>query len=410
MKKRVILAIRHWAQKQAVINTIFQRRLFFDKYELDIVYKHQLYERCIHEMQHSLPFKDLSCFRGYDAYRGGNATLRDHPGALLDSGFSRFEVGNQYVRASANSKQGSIYSDNGTFTSILEEQGADYSVYVQIRKFESEIRKNGLWKVVLEMVPEHEQCAVYLRKLWDSVYQHRSGKETPVALACLIYYIVRITLKRMKTVQANQNDMNVNNGRKQHQHLLKDEHFTNFSMEFHATESIDDVITELRELSMMIAITISEISQEVPQSAKQAFSEISISAHEFANTHDSVWSRMQNAPTQSMWRDFKDTLGIKKPQTVVDDMSAEAVIESVHTVHKLQYIYDLSKHEKTELLREYGLLYGPETPTESTLTCQKMMSTHAAAKNPFTTLRYTKAPSTCSVTRGNRLDSESVYN
>ena len=352
-------------------------------------------------MQYSQPSNDLSCFRASNAYRGGNATLRDHYGALLDSGFSRFEIGNEYVRDSANSKHGAIYSDNGTFTSILEEPDADYSVYMrnQILRLESEIRKNGLWKVVLEMVPEAEQCALYLRKLWDDAYSQRDDDKIKIALATLIYYIVSVTLKRMKTRKAIQIDMDTEQG----EEFSNDRYFKSL-IKIQATEGINDIIKELNELRLMIETTISEISHEVPRPPQHTFSEISITSYKPTNPHDSVWSRMQDSHTQSLWSDFKDTLGVRKSQTVVDDMSAQAIIESVHTVHKLQYIYDLSTHEKTELLREFGLLYSSETATESPLTCQNMFSTHAASKPPLTNLCYTKRPLQCAVTRGNRLD------
>ena len=359
--------------------------LFYDMCKLDTVYKQQLYEMCTHEMQHALALKDLSCIRAYDGHRGDNATLQDHYSPLLDSGFSRYEVGNEYVRASANSKHGAIYSDNGMFTSILEEPDKDYSLYMrlQIERFESEIRKNGWWKVVLEMVPEHDQCVVYLQELRDSVRPRRGVDTIPVALATLVYYIMRVTLKRTKSRIGNDSSFAL---------LLRDRR-----MKLDAAEKINEIIKELTELSMMVETTISEVSHELPPS-----SEITISAYE--NTHDSVWSRMQDAPTQCKWSDFKDSLGIKKVQTVAYDMtssvSKQAITQSLKTVHEFQYIYDLSKSGKTEFLRDYGLLYGPTLASEAPVTCQKMFSIDAATPSLFSALRYTHHQPLCAVVEG----------
>ena len=123
----------------------FRRDFFFDNCKVDIVYEYEMYELCIHEMQHTLALKDLSCFNAYNRHRDNNATIHKNYGHLLDSGFSRYKVGTDYVIASANSKHGPIYSDNSMFTSILEVSGEEYILYIrnQIEKFENEIRKNG---------------------------------------------------------------------------------------------------------------------------------------------------------------------------------------------------------------------------------------------------------------------------
>ena len=366
---------------------------------------------CIQEMQHSLALKDLSCFRTYDGHQSGNATLHNQYAPLLNSGFSRYEVGNEYVCASANSKR--------TFTSILEEPGADYGVYMrnQIQKFESEIRKNGLWKVVLEMVPQHDQCVVYLRKLWDDVYSQTGVDTIPVALATLIYYIVCVTLKRMQMVKVNQHAIQLNNIIQQHEDNLeqsednlKQQHFRNFMMKFHSTVDVKNLINELQELSKMIETTISEISREVPPPTQYDFSSISISAHELTRTQDSIWSLMQDAPTKSLWSDFKDTLGIKKAQTVVHDMSTQAITDSLKIVHDHQYIYDLSESQKFEYLREYGLLYNYDTPTESPHTCQQVfsMATPSNPIPPFLSFRHTSRQPQCAVTRGKTIENRSV--
>jgi len=89
-----------------------------------------------------------------------------------------------------------------------------------------------------------------------------------------------------------------------------------------------------------------------------------------------------------------------------DDISTQAITQSLQTVHEFQYIYDLSKSPKTDFLREYGLLYGPETPKESPITCQKMfLMDTATPNNPplFPSFRHTNRQPQCAVTRGKTL-------
>ena len=309
----------------------FQMCDFYDKCKLDIVYKQQSYEMCRHEMQHALASKDLSCFRAYNGHRGDNATLHAHNAPLLDSGFSRHKVGNEHVRASASSKHGAMYSDNGMSTS-------EY-MHFQIEKFESEIRKNGWWGVVSEMVPQHDNCHVYLTELWDSVCPRRGVDTIPLALATLVYYIVNLSLNRMKSRVETANSFAM--------HCIK---------------------------------TLTELRTRV---------ETRISARE--NPHDSVWSRMQDAPDKGQWNDFKSRLGIEK--AAVDSLNTQAIAQSLKKVHEFQYIYDLSKSEKTEILREYGLLFSPPTVNLTPVTCQKSFLMDAP-------LRYTNYQPLCAVTRG----------
>ena len=376
----------------------FGHDFFFTNCTVAIVYKYELYE-----LQHSMELQHLQRFSTHNGQIGGNATLYNNFNPLPVSRFPIYPIGTDHVFASANSKNGPIYSNNDMFTSILEELDEEYILYIhnKIKNFESEIRQNGLWKVVLEMVPEHNQCVVYLQQLWDSVRLERGVDTIPVALATLIYYIVRVTLKRMRMLKANQTEQ------REEFEIFRDELIRDRTRNFHVVESIDHVIKELNELSMMIGTTISEISNEVPLAAQCAFSEIAISADVLENKHDSVWSRMQDAPTQSTWYDFKDSIGIKKVKKVVGDMTAQAIKQSLHKVHEFQYIYDLSKSQKTEFLKEYGLLYSSETPTESPVTCQTMFADHPATfKNPsshYAPLRYTNHQPLCNVTRGKPL-------